>query len=121
MFSFLFFFFLMIRRPPRSTLFPYTTLFRSALCAGDSARTGGAPRGRGCDLLGRLCRGGRARHGRAARDCTHCRRGPHGGGRPPTPWLPQLPSAGAAGLFRGEYSVGKTVGKGRGVDLGGTG
>src|SRR5712692_12111389 len=26
---FLFFFFLMIRRPPRSTLFPYTTLFRS--------------------------------------------------------------------------------------------
>src|SRR3712207_7054340 len=25
------FFFLMIRRPPRSTLFPYTTLFRSAL------------------------------------------------------------------------------------------
>src|SRR6185312_16785651 len=32
----LFFFFLMIRRPPRSTLFPYTTLFRSR-CA---ARTG---------------------------------------------------------------------------------
>src|SRR3712207_8444267 len=30
------FFFLMIRRPPRSTLFPYTTLFRS-----------GRPRGRG--------------------------------------------------------------------------
>src|SRR5256885_16574078 len=30
--TFLFFFFLMIRRPPRSTLFPYTTLFRSALC-----------------------------------------------------------------------------------------
>src|SRR5438034_8104345 len=28
-FSF-FFFFLMIRRPPRSTLFPYTTLFRSS-------------------------------------------------------------------------------------------
>src|SRR6266511_5443171 len=28
-FPFLFFFFLMIRRPPRSTLFPYTTLFRS--------------------------------------------------------------------------------------------
>src|SRR5256885_6532219 len=25
----IFFFFLMIRRPPRSTLFPYTTLFRS--------------------------------------------------------------------------------------------
>src|SRR5947209_18213013 len=29
-FSF-FFFFLLIRRPPRSTLFPYTTLFRSFL------------------------------------------------------------------------------------------
>src|SRR5256885_16254905 len=27
--SYLLFFFLMIRRPPRSTLFPYTTLFRS--------------------------------------------------------------------------------------------
>src|SRR3989449_7467712 len=26
------FFFLMIRRPPRSTLFPYTTLFRSRTC-----------------------------------------------------------------------------------------
>src|SRR2546423_4513245 len=26
-----FFFFLMIRRPPRSTLFPYTTLFRSQI------------------------------------------------------------------------------------------
>src|SRR5438132_14087269 len=26
---FLFFFFLILRRPPRSTLFPYTTLFRS--------------------------------------------------------------------------------------------
>src|SRR3712207_9241395 len=29
-----YFFFLMIRRPPRSTLFPYTTLFRSALLEG---------------------------------------------------------------------------------------
>src|SRR3989442_10219052 len=28
---YVFFFFLMIRRPPRSTLFPYTTLFRSPL------------------------------------------------------------------------------------------
>src|SRR5258705_9400636 len=25
----------MIRRPPRSTLFPYTTLFRSRVCCGD--------------------------------------------------------------------------------------
>src|SRR2546429_3549936 len=31
---FLIFFFLMIRRPPRSTLFPYTTLFRSGKALG---------------------------------------------------------------------------------------
>src|SRR3712207_7407919 len=38
---FIVFFFLMIRRPPRSTLFPYTTLFRSWRRRG---RRGGAPR-----------------------------------------------------------------------------
>src|SRR5258708_15274725 len=32
------FFFLMIRRPPRSTLFPYTTLFRSVLEVGQPVR-----------------------------------------------------------------------------------
>src|SRR5439155_26439087 len=31
------FFFLLIRRPPRSTLFPYTTLFRSSLTPGSPA------------------------------------------------------------------------------------
>src|SRR3712207_7643979 len=31
------FFFLMIRRPPRSTLFPYTTLFRSVTAVADDA------------------------------------------------------------------------------------
>src|SRR5438874_13820482 len=36
----IFFFFLMIRRPPRSTLFPYTTLFRSV----DGRRSGAAHR-----------------------------------------------------------------------------
>src|SRR5260221_6941712 len=30
----------MIRRPPRSTLFPYTTLFRSALCVSNHACNG---------------------------------------------------------------------------------
>src|SRR5256885_11923398 len=46
--TFLFlFFFLMIRRPPRSTLFPYTTLFRSRRACGDtdtrqSPKAGGA-------------------------------------------------------------------------------
>src|SRR6266446_9720581 len=38
--SLVFFFFLMIRRPPRSTLFPYTTLFRSLRQALDYARRG---------------------------------------------------------------------------------
>src|SRR5467141_4331282 len=38
-----FFFFLMIRRPPRSTLFPYTTLFRSGAC-------GNLPGAAGCEL-----------------------------------------------------------------------
>src|SRR2546430_16309378 len=40
---YLYFFFLMIRRPPRSTLFPYTTLFRSLsgwLFRGRPARSG---------------------------------------------------------------------------------
>src|SRR5476651_2840416 len=42
---FICFFFLMIRRPPRSTLFPYTTLFRSdlPLCAGRVAEWFKAP------------------------------------------------------------------------------
>src|SRR5712691_12275932 len=38
---FSFFFFLMIRRPPRSTLFPYTTLFRSR--SGSSIGATGPP------------------------------------------------------------------------------
>src|SRR2546430_16813319 len=36
---YLLFFFLMIRRPPRSTLFPYTTLFRSGRVGADLARS----------------------------------------------------------------------------------
>src|SRR2546429_7280347 len=51
-----FFFFLMIRRPPRSTLFPYTTLFRSPLPA--FASRGGSwlrwPFGLSRDALERL-------------------------------------------------------------------
>src|SRR3712207_9579032 len=37
------FFFLMIRRPPRSTLFPYTTLFRSDGTSLDLPDTGESP------------------------------------------------------------------------------
>ena len=46
------FFFLMIRRPPRSTLFPYTTLFRS----GREGREEGEDRRGGNDVGGYLSR-----------------------------------------------------------------
>src|SRR2546430_7054979 len=65
MYFVVFFFFLMIRRPPRSTLFPYTTLFRS----GRAARGNDPPRpGHGDEPLepaGGAARGGRRgpRHG----------------------------------------------------------
>src|SRR5438876_8565255 len=42
----------MIRRPPRSTLFPYTTLFRSAL-RGDVRPGGAGARGAGVRARGR--------------------------------------------------------------------
>src|SRR2546427_6490492 len=51
------FFFLMIRRPPRSTLFPYTTLFRSS----GSTRVATTPAS---------CKGGKWA-GRGARRCAH--------------------------------------------------
>src|SRR2546430_16915551 len=58
----LFFFFLMIRRPPRSTLFPYTTLFRSP--SADPSRhldhAGGQPTGRAAAVANAL-RGARDR------------------------------------------------------------
>src|SRR2546421_4982758 len=47
----------MIRRPPRSTLFPYTTLFRSPLAAVPT--TGGADTRRSWTLLIRRCAPGR--------------------------------------------------------------
>src|SRR5271168_5572408 len=46
----LFFFFLMIRRPPRSTLFPYTTLFPSRLRS-PNLRSHGNPASRGVAAL----------------------------------------------------------------------
>src|SRR2546423_15438633 len=51
-----FFFFLMIRRPPRSTLFPYTTLFRSIVFIDEidkiARRSGGARTGAGARDIG---------------------------------------------------------------------
>src|SRR5438874_9433184 len=49
--SFLFFF-LMIRRPPRSTLFPYTTLFRSGIAM---ALAGSGHEEEGLRLYGATC------------------------------------------------------------------
>src|SRR2546428_7599322 len=49
---FVFFFFLMIRRPPRSTLFPYTTLFRSLPGDAEEQRRTGQLRGRGRERTG---------------------------------------------------------------------
>src|ERR1044071_7799045 len=46
------FFFLMIRRPPRSTLFPYTTLFRSRPSAWDLTPNASDPTGTHIDFLG---------------------------------------------------------------------
>src|SRR5439155_25720387 len=62
--SLLNFFFLIMRRPPRSTLFPYTTLFRSR-----GAREGAERRGHRSALAhGRARRGDAGRHDLCRRD-----------------------------------------------------
>src|SRR3712207_7961853 len=54
----------MIRRPPRSTLFPYTTLFRSLpVAAGEDAAAGQVPGARTGVRCGRPDRGGAGRQG----------------------------------------------------------
>src|SRR5256885_2592723 len=60
--TFFLFFFLMIRRPPRSTLFPYTTLFRAGMRRPDRPcpRLVRADRGR-CRPRRAACGGERAR------------------------------------------------------------
>src|SRR2546422_11706128 len=102
------FFFLMIRRPPRSTLFPYTTLFRSALPRvgsrvehrlqhsvrwEDARRSGAAAAGRGVpggagsegdprsDHGGGVLAAGHGRRGRGAAGGGRMRAGGGGGGR----------------------------------------
>src|SRR2546430_12344931 len=57
----LYFFFLMIRRPPRSTLFPYTTLFRSWPRRAPP-RPNGARRPADCGTAWAWPRDGRASH-----------------------------------------------------------
>src|SRR5258708_27005457 len=58
---FLFFFFLMIRRPPRSTLFPYTTLFRSRSLRWFRGGVAGLRRSRGSGFYDRPRMGRRIR------------------------------------------------------------
>src|SRR5699024_11843569 len=53
-------FFIMFRRPPRSTLFPYTTLFRSVMTRSDMA-------GQACPTIG----------GCSSTDCGACRSEEH--------------------------------------------
>src|SRR3712207_7296884 len=65
------FFFLMIRRPPRSTLFPYTTLFRSASltatigCSGLAIWRRSPHHGLLCGALCWVVKAGGARDGRS--------------------------------------------------------
>src|SRR3712207_8222519 len=56
-------FFLMIRRPPRSTLFPYTTLFRSVERSGRATGGGRPTARRAADSRALLQRQGAAVHG----------------------------------------------------------
>src|SRR3989442_12645403 len=95
----------MIRRPPRSTLFPYTTLFRSALLGpcptevrgGGAALSGPVPGGARADppALRRRARGAVAARGRGRR----------AGGRPSRAPGPAPPGA-LAGDRRRDSHVG---------------
>src|SRR5689334_24612078 len=66
----IFFFFLMIRRPPRSTLFPYTTLFRSVEVGQAAEELGHEPS---------------SHRGAAGRQALHARDGRPGVHRPSLP------------------------------------
>src|SRR2546422_2303102 len=74
----------MIRRPPRSTLFPYTTLFRSHGCLAVARETGRAPADRHARGAARADQrrggGGRPRAGarRAGRSEEHTSDSSHG-------------------------------------------
>src|SRR5260370_27809454 len=104
-----YFFFLMIRRPPRSTLFPYTTLFRSAAQAFGEAQRGAAAKrgGDGMEVcfprLRRNARGdvGHARRGDDLAAALECKPHPHlhaGAGLLPPRGYP-------AGAHRAEHGV----------------
>src|SRR2546427_8838147 len=66
----MFFFFLMIRRPPRSTLFPYTTLFRSNTTR-SSVSTAITASGRPARTASKFIAAGSARPGSAVGGLSH--------------------------------------------------
>src|SRR3989449_1371319 len=76
----------MIRRPPRSTLFPYTTLFRSGRGARDEPRRDGVPPSRKRGLPAPLVHP--HRRGRAVRSRDPRERARAVGGGPPPGWPP---------------------------------
>src|SRR5438105_4311750 len=102
-------FFLMIRRPPRSTLFPYTTLFRSRGVAARGGRSGGASRApvaggppatslADADHAPRLCRG--VERGRQVDGSSPAHYSRPGRRRSPSP-VRRLPLRGQHGRHRG--------------------
>src|SRR2546421_12177564 len=64
------FFFLMIRRPPRSTLFPYTTLFRAQAAFRAAVSGAGAEGGRGGQVRQSLSDRLRSDEARVGPPCT---------------------------------------------------
>src|SRR2546422_7991923 len=125
---FLLFFFLMIRRPPRSTLFPYTTLFRSLPADGEGGRLRPATAsvGRGAEVPRELPGGGRAGgqprprerlvgqgrpHSLAGTQPQRARRG-HESGR--TRWLGRNPSVRGVAMNPVDHPMGGGEGKSSG-------
>src|SRR2546430_16748219 len=88
-----YFFFLMIRRPPRSTLFPYTTLFRSE------------PHG------AHGTHGGRTDVGGPARIALHGHRIPHRLRRRPAPEPPECRADGTDTTDANAASPDRTLGR----------
>src|SRR2546430_16663843 len=118
----------MIRRPPRSTLFPYTTLFRSRAGLVGALAQSRDRRAVRRDRLGRPARrgdalggdAGRAHHARAgARVARRVpprgrrgrpeRPGPPRGRRPPRPVGPLVTAAGCGVALTGEAEAGPSV------------
>src|SRR5256885_5804401 len=97
----------MIRRPPRSTLFPYTTLFRSVAVAPDRAHGGGA-----VAAAGRAAMAGRGHVEVAGQGALAVRIAPqgqrHGGDGLGADQLAHLVDDGPALLGSGPHQIGRT-------------